>query len=432
MSSYIVDRRLNSKNKSTVNRQRFLKRYRKQIKEAVSDAVNKRKLEDMESGDSISIPKKDLSEPVFSHGPGGKRSIVHPGNKEFVAGDKFKRPEGGGQGGAGEGQASDSGEGEDDFVFQISQAEFLEFMFEDLALPNMIKMQLSSDDEFNYKRAGISEVGSPNQINIVRSLRSAHARRIALGGKKRKLRRILREELAEFIETTPKPYSEKQKKHKLALEEEIAALTSKLNALPYIDEFDLKFNLRVKNPQPSPKAVMFCVMDVSGSMTQEIKDTAKRFFYLLYLFLQRSYKKIEVVFIRHHTQATEVSEEDFFYSRETGGTVVSSALELMGDIIKDRYPPEQWNIYGAQASDGDNWQNDQAKCNEIMVNSILPMVQYFSYIEIGQQEPQELWRLYTRLKAQFSDRFALSKVHDNSEIFPVFRELFKRQRVQKA
>jgi len=300
-------------------------------------------------------------------------------------------------------------------------------MFEDLALPNMIKMQLSTDDSFSYKRAGISEVGSPNQINVVRSLRSAQARRIALGGKKRKLRKKLREELAEFLEANPKTYNDKQKKKKLLLEEEIASLTSKLNALPYIDEFDLKFNLRVKIPQPSPKAVVFCVLDVSGSMTQEIKDTAKRFFYLLYLFLQRSYSKIEVVFIRHHTQAEEVSEEDFFYSRETGGTVVSSALDLMSDIIKDRYPPEQWNIYGAQASDGDNWQNDQVKCNEIMTKTILPMVQYFTYIEIGEQEPQELWKLYTQLKASFGDRFAISKVRNNSDIFPVFRELFKKE-----
>ena len=160
-------------------------------------------------------------------------------------------------------------------------------MFEDLALPNMIKMQLSTDDSFSYKRAGISEVGSPNQINVVRSLRSAQARRIALGGKKRKLRKKLREELAEFLEANPKTYNDKQKKKKLLLEEEIASLTSKLNALPYIDEFDLKFNLRVKIPQPSPKAVVFCVLDVSGSMTQEIKDTAKRFFYLLSLVSQR-------------------------------------------------------------------------------------------------------------------------------------------------
>ncbi|MEB8431341.1 YeaH/YhbH family protein [Cocleimonas sp. KMM 6892] len=426
MSSYIVDRRLNSKNKSTVNRQRFLKRYRKQIRKAVSDAVNERKLEDMENGDSISIPKKDLSEPVFSHGKGGNQNIVHPGNKDFVVGDRFKRPEGG-EGGSGEGEASDSGEGEDEFVFQISQEEFLEFMFEDLALPNMIKLQLSTDDSFSYKRAGISEVGSPNQVNVVRSLRSAQARRIALGGKKRRKRRELREELAEFLEATPKPYDEEQKKKKLLLEDEIASLTARLDALPYIDEFDLKFNLRVKIPQPSPKAVMFCVLDVSGSMTQEIKDTAKRFFYLLYLFLHRSYEKIDVVFIRHHTKAEEVSEEDFFYSRETGGTVVSSALELMNEIIKERYPADQWNIYGAQASDGDNWQNDTAKCHELMTQQILPAVQYFTYIEIGEQDPQELWRLYTDLKESFNDSFALSKVRNNSEIFPVFRELFKKE-----
>ncbi len=426
MSSYIVDRRLNSKNKSTVNRQRFLKRYRKQIRKAVSDAVNERKLEDMDNGDSISIPKKDLSEPVFSHGKGGNQSIVHPGNKEFVVGDRFKRPEGG-KGGPGEGEASDSGEGEDEFVFQISQAEFLEFMFEDLALPNMVKLQLSTDDSFSYKRAGISEVGSPNQVNVVRSLRSAQARRIALGGKKRRKRRALREELADFLEATPKPYDEEQKRKKLLLEEEIASLSARLDALPYIDEFDLKFNLRVKIPQPSPKAVMFCVLDVSGSMTQEIKDTAKRFFYLLYLFLQRSYTKIEVVFIRHHTKAEEVSEEDFFYSRETGGTVVSSALELMSEIINERYPADKWNIYGAQASDGDNWQNDTVKCSELMTQQILPAVQYFTYIEIGEQDPQELWRLYTELKGSFGDCFALSKVRNNSEIFPVFRELFKKE-----
>jgi len=426
MSSYIVDRRLNSKNKSTVNRQRFLKRYRKQIRKAVADAVNKRKLEDMEKGDNISIPKKDLSEPVFSHGPGGKQSIVHPGNKKFIAGDKFKRPEGG-QGGPGDGQASDSGEGEDEFIFQISQAEFLEFMFEDLALPNMVKMQLSSDDSFRYKRAGISEVGSPNQINVVRSLRSAHARRIALGGKKRKLRRQLQAELDAFLETTDKPYNDAQQKKKQLLEEEIANLSRRLNALPYIDDFDLKYNLRVKIPQPSPKAVMFCVLDVSGSMTQEIKDTAKRFFYLLYLFLQRTYKKIEVVFIRHHTQAKEVDEEEFFYARETGGTVVSSALDLMGEIIRERYSPEQWNIYGAQASDGDNWQNDNVNCREAMEQSILPNVQYFTYIEIGEQEPQELWHLYAELKVKFHDRFAMNKVRNNGEIFPVFRELFKKR-----
>lgn len=420
--SYIIDRRLNSKNKSTINRQRFLKRYRKQIRKSVSDAVNQRNIQDMEQGESISIPTKDISEPVFGHGQGGRRTIVHPGNKEFAAGDRLPRPEGG-AGGSGSGEASDSGEGMDEFVFQISQREFLEFMFEDLALPNMIKRQLIGTDNFSYHQAGISEVGNPNQMNLVRTMRSAQARRIALGGKKRKKRRALREQLATFIA----PLSQLEQQEKQVIEEEILVLTKKLNALPFIDDFDLKYNLKVKRPKPTPKAVMFCVMDVSGSMTQDIKNTAKRFFFLLYLFLQRNYKKIEVVFIRHHTQATEVDEETFFYDRETGGTVVSSALEMVSDVIQERYPPEQWNIYTAQASDGDNWPNDQGICHQLMTEKILPFVQYFTYIEIGGSQPQELWHLYQGIQKDFSHNFSTSRVENNEDIYPVFRELFKKR-----
>lgn len=424
--SYIIDRRLNGKNKSTVNRQRFLKRYRKQIQKSVSDAVDQRNMSDIEQGESITIPKKDLSEPRFHHGQGGNRDIVHPGNKEFMPGDRQDRPEGGGGGGSGQGDASDGGEGDDDFVFQISQKEFLEFMFEDLELPNMVKRQLLSDDEYSLAHGGITEVGNPNQLNIGRSMRSAHARRIALGGKKRRRRKVVCKELEELAALT-EPMTAEQEEQKQALDVELEMLNKKLKVIPFIDEFDLKYNFKIKQPQPSSKAVMFCVMDVSGSMTQEIKDTAKRFFFLLYLFLQRNYSKIEVVFLRHHTQAAEVSEEDFFYSRETGGTVVSSALQLMDQIIKERYPADQWNIYGAQATDGDNWQGDQEKCRTALAKHLLPAVQYFTYIEIGENDPQELWHLMELLKKDFSDRLAVSKVRNNSEIFPVFRKLFKKQ-----
>lgn len=420
--AYIIDRRLNSKNKSTVNRQRFLKRYKKQIRKSVAEAITKRGITDMERGESITIPKKDISEPVFGHGKGGKRDIVHVGNKEFLTGDEIPRPEEG-DGGSGGGNASDSGEGMDEFAFQISQDEFLEIMFEDLALPNMLKRQLLDNDSFNYKRAGFSQVGNPSQLNIVRSLRSAHARKIALGAKKRRRCRELKEQLLALVE----PLNDQQQKEKIAIEEEIKILSRKINAIPFIDDYDLKYNLTIKVPKPSPKAVMFCVMDVSGSMTEEIKDTAKRFFFLLYLFLQRQYEKIDVVFIRHHTSAMEVSEEDFFYSRETGGTVVSTALTLMHEIIVERYPPDQWNIYGAQASDGDNWQADIEKCQYVMSSQILPLVQYFTYIEMGGREVQSLWHLYEDLQRDFVDRFALSQVKDNGDIYPVFRELFQRQ-----
>lgn len=421
--AYIVDRRLNSKNKSLVNRERFLKRYQKQIRRAVSDAVSRRNITDMEQGESITIPKRDISEPVFRHGQGGKRDVVHPGNKEFIEGDRIQRPPGGAGGGGGSGDASSSGEGMDDFVFQISQKEFLEYLFEDLALPNMVKRQLLSMDSFDYRRAGVSEVGNPAQINIVRSMRSAHARRIALRGKERRRRREILAELAELDKCETCEDVEEQR---LVLEAELAHLNVRMHAIPWLDDFDLKYNLKVKVPRPSPKAVMFCVMDVSGSMTQEIKDTAKRFFFLLYLFLKKNYEKIEVVFIRHHTQAQEVDEETFFYARETGGTVVSSALNLTGEIIKERFSPNEWNIYVAQASDGDNWHEDNQHCHDALIHDILPFVQYYTYIEIGDRDPQGLWYLYEHLQGDFADRFAIQRVRNNGEIYPVFRELFKK------
>ena len=361
--SYIIDRRLNSKDKSAVNRQRFLKRYRKHIKRAVSDAVSKRSITDMERGENIGIPQKDIEEPTFGHGQGGIRSRVLPGNREFNAGDKLQRPQGGG-GGAGNGSASDSGEGMDDFVFQITQTEFLEFMFEDLELPNLVKRQLLANDAVKIVKAGISEEGTPNQLNVVRSMRSAYARRIALGAKKRRRKNeivALLQDMDDGMQTR-------------ALQQELDELERKLARIPYIDDFDLKFNVNKKEPQPSSKAVMFCLMDVSGSMDQRTKDIAKRFFILLYLFLQRNYEKTEVVFIRHHSTAKEVDEQEFFYSRETGGTVVSSALKLMHEIIDERYPVNEWNIYGAQASDGDNWTNDSPICHDLLNDRLLPLL----------------------------------------------------------
>lgn len=135
-----IDRRLNGKNKSTVNRQRFLRRHKQQIKESIADAVNKRSITDVESGEDITIPSRDIREPSFHQGRGGQREVVHPGNDQFSPGDRIERPQGGaGQGGAGEGQASPDGEGQDEFVFQISKDEYLDLLFEDLELPNLRK-----------------------------------------------------------------------------------------------------------------------------------------------------------------------------------------------------------------------------------------------------------------------------------------------------
>jgi uncharacterized sporulation protein YeaH/YhbH (DUF444 family) len=421
--THIIDRRLNGKNKSAVNRERFLRRYRQHIKKAVSDAVSKRSITDIERGGNISIPSKDLDEPTFRSGQGGLRETVNPGNKDFTTGDRIPKPsKGQGEKGSGQGEASDSGEGVDEFVFQISQEEFLDCMFEDLELPNLVKKQLKDTTSFKYQRAGYSNQGNPAKINVVRSLQKAYGRRIALKGKKRESLKKLELKLMELESTTEDDTTEIR-----TLKLKIEKFKTRIKKIPWIDDVDLKFNQHVKIALPSTSAVMFCLMDVSGSMSKMHKDIAKRFYILLYLFLKRNYKKIDVIFIRHHTSAKEVDEEEFFYSRETGGTIVSSALKLMNDIIKQRYPAIDWNIYAAQASDGDNWNGDSPLCLKVLREDILPQIQYFAYIEITKLEHQSLWNEYESLSPEFPDNFAIQNISDESEIYPVFRELFTRK-----
>ncbi|QQX82195.1 YeaH/YhbH family protein [Shewanella sp. KX20019] len=418
-----IDRRLNAKGKSTVNRQRFLNRYKKQIKKAVSDAVTHRSVTDVDKGEKISIPTRDISEPTFHQGSGGVRERVHPGNDKFSRGDQIERPPAGGGQGAGQGEASDSGEGNDDFVFQISKDEYLELLFEDLELPNLQNNRLNKLVEYQVYRAGFTNDGVPANINIIRSLRSSIARRMAMTSSKKRTLKELQQELTE-LEDTAGSNAERI----LALRAEIDDLQCRIKKVPFIDTFDLRYNNYAKREVPSSQAVMFCLMDVSGSMDQATKDMAKRFYILLYLFLTRTYKNLEVVYIRHHTQAKEVDEHEFFYSQETGGTIVSSALKLMHEIQQKRYPATEWNIYAAQASDGDNWADDSPSCHQILEKQLLPVVRYFSYIEITNRAHQTLWREYETLQKTHTN-IAVQHIKQAEDIYPVFRELFKKQAV---
>ncbi len=421
----IIDRRLSGKNKSIGNRERFLRRYREQIRDAVRKAVGDRSIHNIEDGADISLPRRDVSEPVFHHGQGGNREMVHPGNQEYVRGDKIPRPRGGG-GGGGSGSASPDGSSEDEFTFRITREEFMNYFFDDLALPRLIRTQLLADaPEWKSRRAGFISEGNPTSLHVVRSMRAALGRRIAMGGAARmELRRA--EEMLASMEARGDALPAEIAR----LEQEIAELRQRLKRVPFIDPFDLRYRNRVREPLPTSKAAMFCLMDVSGSMDESRKDLAKRFFILLYLFLSRHYKQTDVIFIRHHTQAAEVPEDEFFHATESGGTVVSSALTLMHEIIRERYMGSEWNIYGAQASDGDNWQQDSSKCREILNSKLLPLCRYFAYVQVA-DEDQNLWEEYTRVRDE-NPHFAMQKIVTPAQIFPVFRDLFKKSPVGTA
>ncbi len=421
--AYLIDRRLQGKNKSAVNRERFLRRYKSQIKDAVGRAIKGRSITDVDTGDGgkVSIPVKDVGEPSFGHAQGGVWETINPGNKEFQKGDQFNRPKGGA--GAGRGKAGNSDQlTEDDFIFELSREEFMNYFFEDLELPNMVKKQVTASTEFKNQRAGYNMSGTPSNIHVLRSLRGALGRRIAVGGSSRKRLIQAERQLEALLLEDPEPDDARV----LELKHLIHHLHTRLLAIPFIDPFDLRYSNRIKVPKPTTQAVMFCIMDVSGSMDETRKDTAKRFFILLYLFLKRTYDKIEVVFIRHHTSAAEVDENDFFNSRESGGTVVSSALHLLIKVLQERYGGAEWNSYVAQASDGDNWDNDSLQCSQLLIKTILPAVQYYTYVEITEGPPQNLWEQYTQV-ADHHSHFAMQKIVTPADIYPVFRELFKKQ-----
>jgi uncharacterized sporulation protein YeaH/YhbH (DUF444 family) len=419
--TYLIDRRLQGKNKSAINRERFLRRYKAQIKDAVGRAIKGRSITDIENGEKVSIPVKDVNEPNFGHAHGGVWETINPGNTEYQKGDQFNRPKGGA--GAGRGKAGNSDQTtQDDFIFELSREEFMNYFFEDLELPNMVKTQLTQTTEFKNQRAGYNMSGTPSNIHVLRSLRGALGRRIAVGGPSRKQVVHAERELLALLDAGAPP----DDPHVLELKRLIHRLHTRLLAIPFIDPFDLRYTNRIKVPKPSTQAVMFCIMDVSGSMDESRKDTAKRFFILLYLFLKRVYDKIEVVFIRHHTAAAEVDEEEFFHSRESGGTVVSSALHLLQKVISERYGSGDWNSYVAQASDGDNWDNDSVLCRQLLINDIMPKVQYYTYVEITDGPPQNLWEQYAEVSSHHAN-FAMQKIVTPADIYPVFRELFKKQ-----
>ena len=415
--SPIIDRRANDRHRSAINQQRFLRRYRAQVREAVARAITGRKVAEADRDASISIPARDLHEPVFSHGAGGRREVVLPGNREYVAGDEIVRPQGGSAQGAG-GGASPDGEGEDAFRFHLSREEFLDFFFEDMALPDMVKTQLTTIAQAKRVPGGYRTYGSPSNLAVVRTMRGSLARRLALSATERARVREIDEELETLAPGDPRAAE---------LRAERGSMMAGIAQIPFIDSFDLRYRNRVVQPREIAQAVMFCILDVSGSMDENRKDLAKRFFILLHLFLLRNYERIDIVFVRHHSSAKVVDEEEFFHSTESGGTIVSRALELTLKEISERFPTEQWNVYVAQASDGDNWDDDSPRCRDLLVDELLPRVQYFAYVEINDAEPQNLWMRYEDARA-IRRNLALGRVRERADIYPVLRELFAKKR----
>ena len=415
----IIDRRKNPSGKSSGNRQRFLKRIEDQIKKALPDIIKSNGIKDISSSkEKVKVPVKGIKEPQFQYDQStGNKKYVHPGNKEFVEGDKIKKPEGGNGKGKGNKGSNDPAITEDEFSVTISREEFLDYFFKDLELPDMVKKHLNTIVEWKQKRSGYTQYGLPNRLNVVSSFKNSLSRRLAC---------------QIFFDKKIKEIEEKIKDKNLSidqinqLEKDLDKYKKMRSSVSFMEEVDLRYNNYEKFPVPTTQAVMFCIMDVSGSMGFNEKDIAKRFFMLLYMFLTKQYERIEIVFIRHHTEAKEVTEKEFFDSRESGGTIVYPAIKLMSDIIKERYN-SNWNIYAAQASDGDVWDKaDADDCFKLLDSEILNKIQYMIYIELCREKDSDLWSNY-KLLSEKKKNIQIGKIDNVSQIWTVFEDFFKKK-----
>jgi uncharacterized sporulation protein YeaH/YhbH (DUF444 family) len=415
----VVDRRGDPPGRGTVNRERFVRRFKDEIKRAVDDQIGERKIADIGKGGKVSIPGRGLAEPYLHHDQQtGSRDFVLPGNREYVPGDAIKRPPGGaGQSGA-DGDEPGRGEGTDSFAFVLSKDEFLALFFDDLELPNLERTKFGDVVQEKKHRAGYSKDGTPGNLSAVATIKMSIARRIALRGA-----------LGVQIEQLEEQVERAEPAGRAELEQEIARLKQRRDKLPFLEDIDRRYRARVSQPAPATRAVMLCLMDVSGSMDERKKDLAKRFFALLYLFLERKYGAVDIVFIRHTETAQEVDEDTFFHDPQSGGTLVLPALELAHRVITKRYASGEWNVYLAQASDGDCGLDDGKQSVGFVQHSLMPLVRYFAYIDIPSatgwfNRPSDLWQSYEALDGA---SFAKHQVRDRREIWPVLRKLFARR-----
>ena len=399
----IIDRRNEGKGESLPNRQRLIRRYNKKIKKAIRDKVRDITTKDLGS-DTIEVTVDDsvITEPSFNHKDGtGNKNYISNGNKKFNRGDTIPKPKGGAAGGKKGGDGEDS---EDSFKFTVTKEEFMELFFEDLELPNLVKKELQSDKVSRWAKKGYQKNGNISLLNVGQTMINSLGRGMAEEDNLKK----------------------KLKTAKTKLEKD--ALKKKIKDIPFIEDLDLRYDHLEPVPDMESRAVMFCMLDVSGSMDERCKDLAKRFFLLLYLFLTKKYDTVELRFITHTTTAEEVTEEKFFYDTRMGGTQMSSGLAEIKKIIHDDYEISRWNMYIVQLTDGDNFQNDDSDYFSLL-NELLDIVQQYYYVEVAPDQTlhlafSDIWMQIGKLEKEISNltRARLKKVED---IYPIFKGLFE-------
>jgi len=327
------------------DRSRHKKKIDKAIKESIKDVVAEESIIGQNGKKKIRIPVRGLKEYRFIYGNNEQNKTVGSGGGHNVKkGQKVGQKRAKQGQGQGTGKASDQ-KGDEYYDVEISLEELAEYLFADLELPDLEKKRFRFVSQESIKRQGYRFKGIRPRLSKKETLK----------------RKIRRQKMAEKNGTFDPAEGERFPFHK----------------------DDLKYHHIKPKTKENSAAVIFFLMDVSGSMSMDRKYLARSFFFLLYQFLNHKYEKVEVVFISHSTEASRVNEDDFFKVGTYGGTIISSALQMESDIIEKEYHPSSWNIYSFYCGDGENWSTDNEKCLSLF-KKIKEVSQLTAYCEINE------------------------------------------------
>jgi len=442
-----VDRRQTGRGKSTNNRQKLLKRIKDSIRNAKPEDIDAGGIKTAGSGaaggftNPVKVARSALHEPTFHYdSEHGEREYVLIGNDKgggeegdrgFLKGEEFPVSRGGGRGGSGAGRGG--GNSEDDFIINISRQEFFDVFFEDCELPDLKETHEKDLPEFINKRAGFQKTGNPGQLAIIRTFKLSKARRLALTKKSREELAELEAELEQLMSDDHEQDVTQWAQRMGWVTNRIQELKDKIDGVTMYEDLDHRYRKTEKVQVKASDAVLFMLMDVSGSMDEDKKRAARKFFSLQYAFIKRKYPQTDLVFIAHTDEPEEMTEEEFFTTRLSGGTVVSPAWALCHQIIRERYDANQTNLYVSYAGDGDNWDGDNVLVLKEIEEGLIQKLRHCVYLQVGHIASNWAGSLWNTMQsiANTTEKMAVLKINDDSAVFDAFKSLYGKKGLKK-
>jgi len=372
--------------RSASDRRRHKQKIEKAIKEGIHDIVAEESIIGQDGKKKIKIPVRGIKEYKFVFDQGNNsKGVGSAQGQDVQKGQVVKQPKQKGLGEGGKPNKPGEDKGEDYYDVEISLDELAHYLFDDLNLPELAKKNTGNIFVEKIKRKGYRAKGIRARLS-----------------KKETLKNKIRRKSQAIKNGTYNPDSGER--------------------FPFHEE-DLKYKHIDIQKKPVTNAVIFMIMDVSGSMGKTKKFLARSFFFLLYQFIRHKYQTVEICFISHTTEAQEVNEDDFFKKASTGGTMISSGLVLADKILNERFNPSSWNIYTFHCSDGENWSSDNEKSVEVM-SKLINVSQLSGYIQITPDQHsiwgEEMAEVFKHLE---NEKFKICNIKGKEDVWPEFARL---------